>query len=134
TVKNWNDPAIAADNGAPGPNLGITVFVRSDKSGSTGVLTGYLSAAGGGAWKGGTTETFPPGGGRQGRDGGSALATALAASDGAIGYVDHGTAVSNKLSEVMVKNQAGQFRAPDPGAVMAAIDEAPTHPDGDLPA
>src|SRR5207237_4872945 len=54
------------------------------------------------------------------------------ATDGAIGYVDHGTAVSNKLSEVMVKNQAGQFRAPDPGAVMAAIDEATTNPDGTL--
>ncbi len=131
-VKKWNDAAIAVDNGAPGPNLPIKVFVRSDKSGSSGVFTGYLSAAGGGAWKGGTTETFPTGAGRQGRDGGSALAAAVAATNGAIGYVDHGTAVGKKLREALVKNRAGQFRPPAPANVSAAINEATTRGDGTL--
>ena len=42
-VTSWNDPAIAADNGSAGPNLPIQVFVRSDKSGTSGVFTDYLS-------------------------------------------------------------------------------------------
>ncbi|HEV7862232.1 MAG TPA: phosphate ABC transporter substrate-binding protein PstS, partial [Acidimicrobiia bacterium] len=43
SITNWNDPAIAADNGSAGPNLPIQVFVRSDKSGTSGVFTEYLS-------------------------------------------------------------------------------------------
>lgn len=131
-IKNWNDPAIAGDNGSPGPDLAITVFVRSDKSGSSGVFTGYLSAAGGGEWKAGTTETFPTDNGQQGKEGGSGVADAVKATNGAVGYVDHGVAQAKGLAEVLVKNAAGQFRPPEPPNVSAAIDEAKTKPDGTL--
>lgn len=132
TITNWNDPAITVDNGAPGPDLPIKVIVRADKSGSSGVFTGYLEAAGGGNWKGGTTENFPAPANGEGRQGGSALAQAVADNPGAVGYIDHGGAVSKSLAEVKVKNPAGNNVGPDPESVRAAIDEAKQNADGTL--
>lgn len=126
-ITKWNDAAITADSGAPGPDLPITVVFRSDKSGSTGTLTGYLSAAGGGAWGGGTTEQWPAGPGQQGAEGGSGMAAAVAGTAGAIGYVDHGTARDKKLAEAKVKNGSGQASGPDAAAVTAALDAAATN-------
>jgi phosphate transport system substrate-binding protein len=131
-IKNWNDPAIAADNGAPGPDLAIEVFVRSDKSGSTGILTSYLAAAGAGEWKAGSTEQFPTDAGQQGKEGSSGVADAVAATNGAISYAEHGTAKDKKLAEALVKNGAGAFRPPDAPSVSAALDEAQLREDGTL--
>ena len=132
TVTNWNDPAIALDNGAAGPDLPIKVMVRADKSGSSGVFTGYLEAAGGGNWKGGTTENFPAPANGEGRQGGGALAQGVADTPGAVGYIDHGGAMAKSLSEVKVRNAAGSFIAPVPESVRQAIDEAKQNPDGTL--
>src|SRR3954469_485789 len=44
-ITMWNDPAVTADNGPAARNLPIQVFVRSDKSGTSGVFTDYLSKA-----------------------------------------------------------------------------------------
>lgn len=129
-IKNWNDPAIAGDNGSPGPDLPITVVYRSDKSGSTATLTAYLTSAGGGQWGGGVTEQFAGGPGQQGAEGGSGMAGAVSGKPGAIGYVDHGTAKKAGLAEAMVKNGAGQKTAPDAAAVSAALAAATTHDDG----
>jgi phosphate transport system substrate-binding protein len=129
-IKNWNDAAIAADNGAPGPDLAIQVVVRSDKSGSSAIFTSYLGAAGGGEWKGGTTEQFPTDAGQQGKEGSSGVAAAVAATNGAISYVEHGFAKEKKLPEALVKNGGGSFRPPDAGSVTAALDQAKAQPDG----
>lgn len=129
-VKKWNDPAITLDNGAPGPDRDITVFVRSDKSGSTGILTGYLSAAGEGQWNGGQTEQFPAGAGQQGVEGSSGMTKAVGDTDGGVGYVDHGDARSAKLSETRVINSSGNARPPDAASVSAALDQAKTNADG----
>jgi phosphate transport system substrate-binding protein len=85
SVTNWNDPAIALDNGTPGPDLPIKVIVRADKSGSSGVFSGYLETTGGGNWKGGTTENFPAPANGEGRQGGSALAQGVVDNRGAVG-------------------------------------------------
>ena len=132
TITNWNDPAIALDNGAPGPDLPIKVIVRADKSGSSGVFSGYLEAAGGGNWTGGTTENFPAPANGEGRQGGSALAQGVADTPGAIGYIDHGGALSKSLAEVKVRNPSGSSVGPEPENVRAAIDEAKQNPDGTL--
>src|SRR5215207_11105300 len=51
TIKTWNDPKIAKLNsGAELPSANITVFFRSDESGTTENTTKFLSKAGNGAW------------------------------------------------------------------------------------
>ena len=129
-IKKWNDPAVALDNGTPGPDLPIQVFVRSDKSGSSGILTSFLAAAGEGEWKGESTEQFPTDGGQQGKEGSSGVSDAVAATNGAISYAEHGFAKEKKLAEALVKNGAGAFRPPDAPSVTAALGESKAQPDG----
>jgi phosphate transport system substrate-binding protein len=132
TITNWNDPAIAADNGTAGPNLPIQVYVRSDKSGTSGVFTDYLSKAGGGAWTVGSTQTFPVDHGQIGKTGSDGVSNAVAAADGAIGYAEHSFAKERSLGEVAVKNGAGGFKTPVDANVTAAIDDATINADGTL--
>jgi phosphate transport system substrate-binding protein len=132
TITNWNDPAIALDNGAPGPNKPIQVFVRSDKSGTSGVFTDYLSKAAPSDWTKGKTETFPTDGGQIGKSGSDGVANAVAATDGGIGYAEHSFAVERSLTEVAVKNGSGAFKQPGAANVTAAIDDATINGDGSL--
>ena len=131
-ITMWNDPAIAGDNGAAGPNLPIQVFVRSDKSGTSGVFTDYLSKAAPNDWKAGATQTFPTDKGQIGKAGSDGVANAVKAAQGGIGYAEHSFAVERQLGEVQVKNGAGEFKAPDTGNVTTAIDAATINPDGTL--
>jgi phosphate transport system substrate-binding protein len=132
SITNWNDPAIAADNGAAGPNLPIQVFVRSDKSGTSGVFTDYLAKTDAADWTAGSTQTFPTDKGQIGKAGSDGVANAIKAAAGGIGYAEHSFAVERQLGEVQVKNGAGEFKGPDTAAVTAAIDAATINPDGTL--
>ena len=132
TITNWNDPAIAADNGSAGPNLPIQVFVRSDKSGTSGVFTDYLAKAAPADWTKGKTETFPTDKGQIGKAGSDGVSNAVKAAQGGIGYGEHSFAVERQLPEVLVKNGAGEFKAPETAAVTAALDAATLNPDGTL--
>ena len=132
TITNWNDPAIAADNGGPGPDVPIRVFVRSDRSGTSGVFSGYLAAAGDGNWTAGRTDQFPVAANGEALEGSSALAQGVIDTRGGVSYVDHSKAVSTQLAEVKVKNAAGNVTGPEVGAVQAAINEATVNPDGTL--
>ena len=128
----WNDPAIATDNGAAGPSTPIQVFVRSDKSGTSGVFTDYLGKAAPADWTKGKQETFPTDKGQIGKAGSDGVANAVKAAAGGIGYAEHSFAVERQLGEVLVKNGAGEFKGPDTGNVTAAIDAATVNPDGTL--
>ena len=131
-ITAWNDPAIAADNGAAGPSLPIQVFVRSDKSGTSGVFTDYLTHVDPADWAAGATQTFPTDKGQIGKAGSDGVANAVKAASGGIGYAEHSFAVERQLGEVQVKNGAGEFKGPDTAAVTQAIDAAATNPDGTL--
>ena len=131
-ITNWNDSVIAHDNGGPGPDLPIKVFVRKDKSGTSGVFSGYLEAAGDGKWKGGKTEEFPAPANGEAREGSDAVAQGVIDTRGGVGYMDHGKATSKKIAEVRIKNAAGNVRGPEVSAVQAAIDEAKINGDGTL--
>ena len=132
TITNWNDPAIAADNGTAGPNLPIQVFVRSDKSGTSGVFTDYMAKAAPADWTKGKTETFPTDKGQIGKAGSDGVSNAVKAAQGGIGYGEHSFAVERQLPEVLVKNGAGEFKGPETAAVTAALDAATLNPDGTL--
>ena len=132
SIANWNDPGIAADNGSAGPNLPIQVFVRSDKSGTSGVFTEYLAKTDAADWTAGATQTFPTDKGQIGKAGSDGVANAVKAASGGIGYAEHSFAVERQLGEVQIKNGAGEFKGPDTAAVTAAIDAATINPDGTL--
>jgi phosphate transport system substrate-binding protein len=131
-IANWNDPAIAADNGVAGPNLPIQVFVRSDKSGTSGVFTDYMAKSAPAEWSKGKTETFPTDKGQIGKSGSDGVSNAVKAAAGGIGYGEHSFAVERQLGEVQVKNGAGEFKGPETAAVTAALDAATPNPDGTL--
>jgi phosphate transport system substrate-binding protein len=119
-IKQWNDPAIAADNpGATLPDKAITVAHRSDGSGTTSNFTKYLKAASP-AWKLGSGDTVAWPSGTQGGEKNTGVAQIIQQADGGIGYVDFSDATESKLSFASIKNKDGQFVAPSLEAAAAA--------------
>ena len=113
TVKSWNDPVIAKDNpDLKLPNLPVTVVARSDGSGTTAVFTSHLDAVSADFKTkvgSGKSVTWPVGVAGKGNDGVTAL---IKQTPGAIGYVEFGFAVNNKLSMASLQNKSGNFIAP----------------------
>ena len=120
-ITKWNDPAIAALNaGVPLPDAAIAPVRRADGSGTSFLFTNYLSKVNP-AWKAqvgeGTAVNWPTGAGGKGNEGVSAFVMRLPNS---IGYVEYAYAKQNKMSHVLLKNQAGTFVAPDDSTFKAA--------------
>jgi phosphate transport system substrate-binding protein len=113
-VTKWNDPALTALNpGVPLPNEAISVVRRADGSGTSFIFTNYLSKVNA-EWKAkvgeGTAVNWPTGAGGKGNEGVSAFVQRLPNS---IGYVEYAYAKQNKMSYVLLRNQAGAFATPD---------------------
>ena len=120
-VAKWNDVAIAALNpGVALPDAPIAVVRRADGSGTTFIFTNYLSKVNA-EWKDkageGTAVNWPTGAGGKGNEGVSAFVQRLPNS---IGYVEYSYAKQNKMSHVMMRNQAGNFVGPDEDNFKAA--------------
>jgi len=123
-ITTWDDPAIKADNaGAKLPSTDITFAYRNDSSGTTDILSRYLTAAAGKVWTLGTGKDiqFPGGQGQKGSDG---VVNAVKSTDGGITYTELSYAVSNQLKTVQVKNASGAFVAPSGAASAAALKTA----------
>ena len=102
TITKWNDPAIAADNsGATLPDLAINPVHRSDKSGTTGNFTDYLSANAKDVWTWGSVEEWPAGVVGEAAEKTSGVVEAVKAGEGSIGYADSSQATG--ISSVAVK-------------------------------
>jgi phosphate transport system substrate-binding protein len=109
-ITKWNDPAIAALNkGVKLPAQDISVVHRSDGSGTTFIWTNYLSKVSP-EWKSkvgeGTSVEWAAGVGGKGNEGVSATVQQIG---GAIGYVEYAYALQNKMTDVQVQNQRGEF-------------------------
>ncbi len=120
-VTKWNDAALTALNpGVPLPDAAIAVVRRADGSGTSFLFTNYLSKVNP-EWKTkvgeGTAVNWPTGAGGKGNEGVSAFVSRLPNS---IGYVEYAYAKQNKMSHVLLRNQAGSFVAPDDSAFKAA--------------
>lgn len=120
-ITKWNDAALAAMNpGVPLPDAAIAVVRRADGSGTSFIFTNYLSKVNA-EWKAkvgeGTAVNWPTGAGGKGNEGVSAFVGRLPNS---IGYVEYAYAKQNKMSHVLLKNQAGNFVAPDDATFQAA--------------
>jgi len=96
-ITTWNDPAIAALNsGVTLPTTAITVFYRSDDSGTTDNVSKYLKATAPTVWTPDHSKTWKGKGG-EGKTGSAGVAQAVTATDGALGYLEWGFATDNKL-------------------------------------
>jgi len=121
TIKNWNDPALAADNsGVTLPNQAISVVHRSDGSGTTYIFTDYLSTVSA-DWKSkvgkGKSVSWPVG---QGAKGNEAVATTIKQTPGAIGYVELAYVLQTNMTQASLQNHDGKFVIPSPEGATAA--------------
>jgi phosphate transport system substrate-binding protein len=132
-VVKWNDPILASLNpGLALPDLKIAVVHRSDGSGSSFTWTDYLSKVSV-AWKArvgaNTMVQWPIGFGARHSRG---VAESVARTRGAIGYLDYGYAVREKLAYALVRNQAGTFVALDGASFEAATTDVDWAKDKDF--
>src|SRR5881396_1695774 len=120
-VTKWNDARLASINpGVTLPNQDIIVVHRSDGSGTSFVWTDYLSKVSP-EWAQkvgkGPSVNWPVGLGGRGNEG---VAATVRQTPGAIGYVELGYAVANKVPFGTLRNRSGNWIAPSLESVTAA--------------
>src|SRR5688572_25353073 len=120
-LTKWNDPRLAAQNpGITLPNVDILVVHRSDGSGTTYVWVDYLTKVSS-EWASkvgrGTSVNWPAGLGGRGNEG---VAATVRQTPGALGYVELGYAIINKMAVGQVRNKTGNFITPSLESVTAA--------------
>jgi phosphate transport system substrate-binding protein len=115
------------------PNIPITVYYRSDSSGTSEQVGKFLQGANAGAnsiwWSKTASGTF----GNmtpeplsnffnfQGANGSALVAAGVKSKVGAIGYAESAWFTTNKLGTVLVQNWAGEFVAPTAAATSAFL-------------
>jgi phosphate transport system substrate-binding protein len=122
TIKTWNDPKIAKLNpSAKLPNENITVFFRSDESGTTENTERFLAKAGNGAWKTEPSKTWSGTG--EGKNKNSGVAEALSSTKNSISYIEWSYAKDNNLSMAQLDSGNGPVELTG-DSVAKAVNEA----------
>jgi len=129
-IQRWNASEIRAINkGAHLPDQEIILIHRSDSSGTTYVLTDYLSKVNQ-EWKSaegsGTIVNWPVGIGAERNEG---VADAVRKTPNSIGYVEFIYALQHELNFAAVRNAAGDYVKADLDSVTAAAKSAWTGSD-----
>jgi len=122
SIISWQDPAIVRDNpGAKLPRAAVIVVHRSDGSGTTDILTNYLSKVSP-EWSSksghGLSVTWPVG---VGAEGSKAVLDLVTQTPGTIGYLELSYAKDKGLPVASIQNRAGQYVAPSPAGTLAAM-------------
>jgi phosphate transport system substrate-binding protein len=122
-IISWQDPAIARANpGAALPHAAILVVHRADGSGTTSILTSYLSKVSP-EWSKevghGLTVKWPVGIEEKGSSG---VLDFVAQYPGTIGYAELNYAKDKHLAVASIQNRGGAFVAPSPETATAAIE------------
>ncbi|MCW2497594.1 phosphate ABC transporter substrate-binding protein PstS [Jatrophihabitans sp.] len=129
-ITKWNDPAIAKINsGVTLPSTAISVFFRSDPSGTSKNFETYLQA------NDPTDFTYTPdkpwpGKTGSGENGSAKIASSLKSTPGGIGYVEWSYAGNNSLSVAKIDNGAGAVEL-TPATVGAFVSSAAVVGTGD---
>ncbi|MBX6370951.1 MAG: phosphate ABC transporter substrate-binding protein PstS [Acidothermus sp.] len=127
-ITDWDSPEIAADNpGVRLPKLAITVFHRSDSSGTTGVFTSFLAATSK-KWTLGSGKTVNWPSNTQGAKGNEGVSAGVAQTVGGITYTEQAFALQRKLPLALIENAGGHFVALDPQTVSKALASATVEP------
>ncbi|ROR42795.1 phosphate ABC transporter substrate-binding protein PstS [Kitasatospora cineracea] len=107
-ITKWNDPAITALNpGVTLPDAPIQAIHRSEDSGTTANLTGYLAKAGGGNWKYPAAKAWAGQGG-QSANGSAGVAALVKQTKNSISYVELSYAQTNKLNSAAINTGASK--------------------------
>ncbi|HEU5270877.1 MAG TPA: phosphate ABC transporter substrate-binding protein PstS [Jatrophihabitans sp.] len=134
-ITTWNDPAIKAVNaGADLPATKITVFYRSDSSGTTQNFERYLAANDPAEYTSTPDKDSSKAGfAGQGKTGSQGVQQAISSTEGGIGYDEWSYAVSGNLSTAKIDNGGGpvELTADSAGQAVASAKVTPSGP-GDL--
>lgn len=122
-IISWQDSAIAKDNpGLPLPRAAVVVVHRADGSGTTNILTEYLSKVSL-EWSRksghGLSVSWPVG---LGVEGSKRVLDLVERTPGTIGYLELSYAKENGVPVASIQNAAGEFVSPTPAATAAAIE------------
>ncbi|WP_440059318.1 phosphate ABC transporter substrate-binding protein PstS [Thermogladius sp. 4427co] len=131
-VIKWDDPLIKQLNPAIAdklPDKNIIVVYRSDKSGTTNILTYYLSKSCPSKWSsdlvGLSMPSFvvssPNAIGAKGSDG---VSLTVKNTQYSLGYVEIQYAQSSSLQYAAIENREGVFIVPDNNSVISAVEAA----------
>lgn len=105
-VTTWNDPAIKSLNSSANlPSSKITVFYRSDESGTTENFEKYMSATAPTVFTAKPSKTWAGTG--QGKAKSQGVQQAIGSTEGSIGYIEWSFAGSAGLSMAQVNNGGG---------------------------
>ena len=120
-ITKWNDARLTSINpGLALPNQDVIVVHRSDGSGTTYVWVDYLTKVSP-EWAQrvgrGTSVNWPVGLGGRGNEG---VTATVRQTPGAIGYVELGYALINKMAVGAVRNKAGNWITPSLASTTAA--------------
>jgi phosphate transport system substrate-binding protein len=119
-ITMWNDPAIEAINPAVKlPAEAITIVHRSDPSGTTYIVSQFLSYYSRDWRDVGLTISWPEGS-KEGA-GNAGVARIVAEVPGALGFVEYIYALKNNLKYGYVRNRAGRFIRPNVESLSAAV-------------
>jgi phosphate transport system substrate-binding protein len=121
-ITKWNDPAIAAANsGVSLPSTAITVFFRSDSSGTTQNFETYLQTAAPADYTATPSKTWSGTVG-QGKSGSQAVQQALQSTPGSIAYLEWSYTGGSGISNALINNGGGAvaLTAQTAGAAVAA--------------
>ncbi len=134
TVREWNDPKIAADNpGVALPARTIALVTRREGSGTTHAFTAHLAAATPGwtqdernagdqvDWPKGTMAVF----------GNEGVASRIAMTEYSVGYLEYGFARRLGLATALLQNRSGAFVAATAQSGAAALSESAAGPSQD---
>ena len=128
-IASYNEKTVNIDL----PKLPITVWYRTDSSGTSGVFTAFLQGANAGAnerlWPKASNNTFANATPNnistffnfQGGSGSAAVAVGVQGKEGAIGYGELSWALDNKLGVANIQNAAGEFVAPNAAGTSAFL-------------
>ena len=103
TIKTWNDDKIAKQNQVSLPSDPITVFFRSDESGTTENTAKFLAAAGG--WKDEPSKSWTGAG--EGKNKSSGVAEAVTSTKTSTAYMEWSYAKDNNLKTAQLDNGKG---------------------------
>jgi phosphate transport system substrate-binding protein len=131
TIKKWNDPAIAALNsGVTLPSSNISVFFRSDESGTTENFGKYLKAAAPSVWKTEPSKTWEGAG--SGKEKSAGVAEGVKATSNSITYVELSYAKDNQLGIAQIDNGGGAVELSGESAGKAVSAAKPAGQGNDL--
>ena len=124
-ITKWNDARITALNPSLKlPNQAIAPVYRAEASGTNFLFTTYLSTVSP-SFKtkigADASVEWPAGIGAKGNEG---VASMIARTGGAIGYVEYAYVKQNKLTYAKIKNRDGKVVAPESKAFQAAAANA----------